>query len=92
MTRTFAALPILLMLTFLISACASTPMPEKTYIPVPIPCEIEQVAKTELPTASPDANVAGKAAVAAARIELLKAENERLRAANNRPCPTEIEQ
>ena len=75
-----------------LAACAGSALPKEVYIPVPIPCEIEQVPSTELPTASPDANVAGKAAVAAARIELLKAENERLRAANTNPCPTEIEE
>lgn len=75
----------------LVPACASTPeLPKEVRIPIPVPCEIEQVPATELPVAEADANVARKAAVAAARIELLKAENTRLRAANNSPCPTEI--
>jgi hypothetical protein len=75
----------------LVPACATTPeLPKEVRIPIPVPCEIEQVPATELPVAEPDANVARKAAVAAARIELLKAENTRLRAANNSPCPTEI--
>lgn len=74
-----------------LAACASGPeIPKETRVPIPVPCEIEQVPATELPTAEPDANMARLAAIAAAIIELLKAENERLRAANNNPCPTEI--
>ena len=74
-------------------ACATTPqLPETVKVLVPVPCEIEQVPSTELPVAEDGANVARKAAVAAARIELLKAENTRLRAANDTPCPTEIDQ
>lgn len=74
-----------------LSACATTPqLPKEVRIPIPVPCEIEQVPATELPVAEPDANVARKAAVAAARIELLKAENTRLRAANTSPCPKEL--
>lgn len=75
-----------------LAACSTTPqLPKEVRIPIPVPCEIEQVPSTTLPVASPDANVAEKALVAAARIELLKAENIRLRAANSSPCPTEIE-
>lgn len=72
-----------------LSACATTQMPEKTYIPVPIPCEIEQVEKTELPQASEGDSLFRLAQVALAQIGLLKAENERLRAANTNPCPVE---
>ena len=75
-----------------LAACATMQMPEKTYIPVPIPCEVEQVEKTELPTPTGYENLFGLAKIALAQIGLLKAENERLRAANNNPCPTEIEQ
>ena len=89
MIRAMSVVPIMLMLCILVSACSTTPqLPTEVRIPVPVPCEIEQVPETELPVASPDANVAEKATVAAARIELLKAENTRLRAANNRPCPS----
>ena len=48
--------------------------------------------KTELPTPTGDESLFGLAKIALAQIGLLKAENERLRAANNNPCPTEIEQ
>lgn len=71
-----------------LAACSTTPsVPEKVYIPIPVPCEVEQVPETELPVAEDEANVARKAAVAAARIQLLLAENLQLRAANNNPCP-----
>lgn len=80
-----------LLAALLLSACGATvTVPKEVYIPVPVPCEIEQVEQTELPTAPAGSNVAKKAATAMAQILLLKAENERLRAANNNPCPTEL--
>lgn len=72
-----------------LAACA-TPgqrLPEEVLVPVPVPCEVEQVEQTGLPVASPDADIFERAQVAAARIKLLLAENERLRAANTNPCP-----
>ena len=84
--RWLAAMGIIL----LVPACATSPrLPKEVFIPIPVPCEIVQVPETELPVAEPDANVARKAAVAAARIELLLAENLQLRAANNNPCTPE---
>lgn len=75
-------------LPLLATACATTPgLPKETLVPVPVPCEIEQVPKTELPDASPGADIFELAKVAAARIKLLMADNERLRAANTSPCP-----
>lgn len=69
-------------------ACATTPqLPKETLVPVPVPCEIEQVETSELPVAAPGASIAEKAKVAAARIKLLLADRERLVAANTNPCP-----
>lgn len=70
-------------------ACTTTgtAMPEEVLVPVPVPCEIEQVEPTELPTAAPDADIWELAKVAAARLRLIEAENVRLRAANTTPCP-----
>lgn len=69
-------------------ACTTTQqLPREVRVPVPVPCEVEQVEETALPTAGPDADIAELAKVAAARIKLLLAENTRLRAANNNPCP-----
>lgn len=81
--------PLLLLLA--LPACAGTPsLPKRTLIPIPVPCEVEQVPETDLPVAPKGANVAQLAAYAAAVIELLKAENTRLRAANDGPCPTDL--
>jgi hypothetical protein len=76
-------------LPLLAAACATTPTPPKeVLVPVPVACEIEQVEPTPLPTAAADAGIFELAKVAAARIKLLMADNERLRAANASPCPT----
>jgi len=72
-------------------ACASTQsLPETVLVPIPAPCEIEQVTPSGLPVAEPGANVARKAQVAAARIMILLADRERLIAANTNPCPKEL--
>lgn len=72
---------------FSLLACASpAKAPVKVMVPVPVPCKIEQVDKTVLPVAPEDASIFERAKVAAARILLLQAENERLHAANNSPC------
>ena len=72
-------------------ACNTTQsLPKEVLVPVPVPCEVEQVPLTELPVASPDANVFELAQVAAARVKLLLADRERLAAANANPCPLEI--
>lgn len=69
-------------------ACASTPdLPKTVKVPVPIPCEIEQVPQTELPQVTDDMNVFDAAKVRMAQLKLLIAENTRLRAANTSPCP-----
>ena len=86
----FILIPSVLFWTSACSHVREPTVPRTIPVPIPVPCEIEQVPKTELPVAEEGANVARKAQVAAARIELLTAENERLRAANNQPCPTEI--
>lgn len=75
-------------LPLLATACATGPtVPKEVLVPVPVPCEVEQVPAPTLPTASPDADVFELAKVAAARIKLLMADTERLRAANTSPCP-----
>jgi hypothetical protein len=75
----------------MIPACqTATQLPKEVRVPVPVPCEIEQVPKTELPQVSPTDGLFRLAQIALAKIGLLEAENERLRAANNDPCPTEF--
>lgn len=72
-------------------ACNTTQnLPKEVRVPVPVPCEIAQVDPVELPVASADAGIYELAQVASARVLLLMAENERLRAANSTPCPTEM--
>jgi hypothetical protein len=71
-----------------LSACATTQrLPSEVLVPVPVPCEVEQVPATELPQVSPDMNIFDAAKVRMAQLKLLLAENTRLRAANNNPCP-----
>lgn len=77
---------ILLMPVSLLACASPAKAPVKVMVPVPVPCKIEQVDKTELPVAPEDASIFERAKVAAARILMLQAENERLRAANKSPC------
>lgn len=79
---------LLLTSPLLLAACATTPtLPKEVLVPVPVPCEIEQVPPTELPQVRPDMNIFEAAQVRMAELLLLRAENERLRAANSSPCP-----
>lgn len=81
----------LLTSALLLAGCATTQrLPEEVLIPVPVPCEVEQVPPADLPQVRPDMNVFEAAQVRMAQLQLLLAERERLRAANNNPCPTEI--
>lgn len=76
-------------ITLLVPACATTQrLPEEVLIPVPVPCEVEQVPPIELPQVRPDMNVFEAAKVRMAQLKLLLAENTRLRAANTNPCPS----
>lgn len=76
----------------LLAGCATTEtLPREVLVPVPVPCEIEQVPVSEMPTVSSNMNVFEAAQVRMAQLKLLLAERERLRAANTTPCPTEIE-
>lgn len=75
-------------LALLLAGCAHTQeLPEEVLVPLPVPCEIEQVPETELPQVRPDMNVFEAAQVRMAQIKLLLAENTKLRAANTNPCP-----
>jgi PBP1b-binding outer membrane lipoprotein LpoB len=68
-------------------SCTTTPeLPKVVKVPVPVPCEIEKVEPTELPKVRDDMNVFEAAQVRMAQINLIIAENIRLRAANNEPC------
>lgn len=85
--RVKIATGLLVLATFILPACTSTAtLPKEIRVPVPVPCEIEQVPATELPVPDSDESLYGLAKIALAQIGLLKAENERLRAANNSPC------
>lgn len=69
-------------------SCTTTPkLPEVVKVPVPVPCEIEKVEPTELPKVRDDMNVFEAAQVRMAQLQLIIAENLRLRAANDTPCP-----
>lgn len=73
----------------LLAGCVHTPdLPKEVLVPVPVPCEVEQVSETDLPKVRPDMNIFEVAQVRMAQLKLLTAENTRLRAANNNPCPT----
>lgn len=77
-------------LLVLAPACTGrTGPPQVVKVPVPVACEIEQVPPAELPKASPEAGIFDLAKTAIAKLKLLAAENERLRAANSSPCPAE---
>lgn len=68
-------------------SCTTTPkLPEVVKVPVPVPCEIEKVEPTELPKVRDDMNVFEAAQIRMAQINLIIAENIRLRAANDSPC------
>jgi len=56
-------------------------------VPVPVACEIEQVPQSRRPTATPGMSIYDLTKVALADRRVLMGENERLRAANNNPCP-----
>lgn len=86
-----AILMVGLILALFLPGCTTTRMPEEVLVPVPVPCEIEQVPETELPQPTEDDGLFRLAQIALAQIGLLKAENERLRAANTNPCPMENE-
>lgn len=79
---------LLLTSPLLLAACATTPtLPKEVLVPVPVPCEIEQVPPADLPQVRPDMNVFEAAQTRMAQLSLLLAERERLRAANQSPCP-----
>lgn len=79
----------------LVTGCATTPItpPQapptvEVLIPVPVPCEVAQVAPSELPTASGvphDIYEAVKRVLADRAV--LMADQAKLRAANGDPCP-----
>ena len=58
-------------------------------VPVPVACEIEQVPAGPRPSAQaqPDMGIYDLTKIALAERRILLGENERLRAANNTPCP-----
>lgn len=71
-----------------LAGCKTAPEPPRVVkVPIAVACEIEQVPESELPQAAPGANVFELTTVALARLKILMAENTRLRAANNNPCP-----
>lgn len=79
----------------LVSGCATKPLtpPQappavEVLIPVPVPCEVAQVAPSELPTASGvphDIYEAVKRVLADRAV--LMADRTKMRAANTDPCP-----
>ncbi len=79
-----------------IAGCASRPLtpPQappaiEVLVPVPVPCRVEPVASSRLPTASapiPTDIWDGVKLILADRATL-KADRERLKAANSNPCP-----
>jgi hypothetical protein len=81
-------------LAFVLPGCASrdrlpppAPPAKEVLVPVPVACQIEQVPQAQQPQAQRGAGIFDLTKVIAAQRRILMAENERLRAANNNPCP-----
>jgi len=83
-------------LCFLLPACSTTnrlppqaPPAVEVKVPVPVPCEIEQVPGPSYPAAQARQGMSiydlTRIALADRRVRM--GENERLRAATNNPCP-----
>ena len=88
---------LLLCMALSLSACATTkpltppqaPPAVEVLIPVPVPCDVAQVAPSELPSATrPVPNdIYGAVQIVLADRATLRADRERLVAANSNPCP-----
>jgi hypothetical protein len=80
---------LLVMTTATCVSCASTKPRAaiEVKVPVPVACEIEQVPASKRITAPKGSGIFDLAKLTAADRRRLMAENERLRAANNNPCP-----
>lgn len=71
----------------LLSACGGQQrIPRVVNVPIPVPCDIIQAEVSELPEPPTGADIFVLAQHAAAQIKLLKADRERLLAANRSPC------
>jgi len=85
---------LLFITTGLVSACANTeplpsapPAPAVVKIPVPVACEIEKVPQPDYPKARADMGIYELTQVVLAERRVRMGETERLRAANENPCP-----
>lgn len=71
-----------------LAACSTAAKaPTVVKVPVPVACEIEQVPVLEKPQAFSNMGIFDLTKTALAKLRILEAENERLRAANSNPCP-----
>lgn len=87
---------LLLAATFGLVACSAgprippqAPSAVRVEVPVPVACEIEQVPEGDRPSrqATDDMGIYDLTKIALAERRILMGENQRLRAANNNPCP-----
>jgi len=91
------ALLLLFAVCFLLPGCASNRIPPQAApavevkVPVPVACEIEQVPVPSYPAAQArkGMNIWDLTKIVTADRQVRMAENERLRAATNNPCPAQ---
>lgn len=89
------AILLLLLACLLLPGCASNRIPPQAApavevkVPVPVACEIEQVPVPQYPAAQARKGMSiwDLTKLVTADRQVRMAENERLRAANNNPCP-----
>lgn len=83
-------------IAIILQGCATKPLtpPQappavEVLIPVPVPCQVAQVASSGLPTASEPikGDIYRAVQLILADRAVLKADRERLQAANSNPCP-----
>lgn len=77
-----------------LSGCAGrlpppAPPAVEVLVPVPVPCEIEQVPVADKPRTSADMGIFDLVKTVLAERAVMAGENARLRAANTNPCPGE---
>lgn len=92
---TLLVILLLLLAVLMLPGCASKRLPPQAppavevKVPVPVPCEIEQVPVPSYPAAQAKKGMGiwDLTKIVTADRQVRMAENERLRAATNNPCP-----